>query len=250
MNAQTNPRAVVGDNNPPPFEAIKAYIEDLYEEAKNWCDGAPIETQEQADAVQTLLRTLQEAEGAADAERIKEKKPLDEQVEAIQERYAPLIADTKKVKGLTVRSIAACKQALTTWLRKQEALRIAAAEQLRKEAEAREHAAAEALRAAHQATDLAATEQAEAAVRDAQEADREARRAETARVHATGQGRAVGLRDNWIATLVDPAAALRHYMATDPESLKGWLLERGRQDVRSGKRTIPGFEVVNEPVAV
>ena len=52
-----DPRLAPGGNNPPeptPFEQSRDEIEGLYLEAKNWADGTPIETQEQADAVGRL----------------------------------------------------------------------------------------------------------------------------------------------------------------------------------------------------
>src|ERR1035438_2770785 len=92
-------RAVsVKDNQPDPFEAHKLNIEGLYMEAKNWLDGEPIANEAQAEKVQTLLRMIQEAEKAADDSRVIEKKPLDEAIAAIQDRYNPLIAPIKNKK--------------------------------------------------------------------------------------------------------------------------------------------------------
>ena len=44
-----------------PYEAIKAHIDDLYGEAKNWLDGAPIATAAQADEVARLLDLMRQA---------------------------------------------------------------------------------------------------------------------------------------------------------------------------------------------
>mgnify|MGYP006871987512 CR=1 FL=1 len=43
-----NPRAVIGGNAPPeptPFDLVCENVESVYLEAKNWLDGAAIETQ-------------------------------------------------------------------------------------------------------------------------------------------------------------------------------------------------------------
>lgn len=53
--------AKIGHNRSP-FELSKETIEDLYSEAKNWLDGEPVATQEQADEIQKLLRMIQAAE--------------------------------------------------------------------------------------------------------------------------------------------------------------------------------------------
>src|SRR5690606_8455892 len=45
-----------------PFDEVSGKIRDLYEEAHNWLDGEPIASQEQADAVQKLMRMIQAAE--------------------------------------------------------------------------------------------------------------------------------------------------------------------------------------------
>ena len=59
--------AEIGHNNPPdPFTAIKVHIDDLMTEARNWCDGAPVETQAQADEVSRLVEMFREARDAAD----------------------------------------------------------------------------------------------------------------------------------------------------------------------------------------
>jgi hypothetical protein len=251
LDTLENPRAKIGDNCPPtdPFGAIEAHINDLYDEAKNWCDGAAIENEGQAESVQTLMRMLQEAHRLADETRQKENEPFDAGKAEVQERYAPLIADTKKQVGKTVKAVAALKGALTTWLRAKELERQAEADRLRKEAEVAAQAALEASLAAHQGNDLGAIEAAETTIAEARDIELAARRVENTTAKATGMGRAVGLRDNWIATLANPREALLHYLATDPDAVRAWLSQRGQQDVRSGRRLIPGFAIENQPVA-
>jgi hypothetical protein len=250
-----NPRAQIGANNPPSdaevaFAALKTHAEGLYDEAKNFLDGAAIETQGQADAVSTLLGMIREASGDIEKARKAEVKPLDDAKAAIQERFNALIGDTKSVKGILVRATEACKAALVPWLRKQEEERRAEAERLRKEAEAKAAAAAEAARAAAAQADLQASEDAEALVKDARAALKQADRAENGKAQASGSDyRAVGLRSVWTPLLTDPAAALKHYAQRNPEALKAFLLDLAKQDVRAGIRTIPGFKVQEDRVA-
>jgi hypothetical protein len=106
-----------------------------------------------------------------------------------------------------------------------------------------------ALDAARSENNLAALGEAETFIVEARQAQTEAKRAEAAKPLVAGIERAVGLKDNWETTLTDANAALRHYKETDPDALKAWLLARAQQDVRGGKRTIPGFSIINNPVA-
>jgi hypothetical protein len=118
----------------------------LFEEAKNWLDGEPIATQGQADMVQKLLRDIQAAEKEADERRTTENEPFDAGKAEVQARYAPLIANTKTTKGLTVLAVDACKKALAPWLIKIDNENRAKAEALRKEAEEKQRIAMEAMR--------------------------------------------------------------------------------------------------------
>lgn len=197
LETAENPRAVIGGNSPPlsPFEQAEKEINDLYGECKLWLDGAIVDSQELADGIGNLLSMLRAAEARADEARIAEKKPLDEKIAEIQARYAPLIADTKALKGKTVLATAACKRALQPWLdaeqkRIQEAARIAREEADRKEQEARDTH-----RKAQQAADLEASEQAEALLAAAKKANTAANKAEKRTATAGGtMGRAIGLR--------------------------------------------------------
>lgn len=237
-----------GANNPPEptaFEAIQTHIDDLYLEAKNWLDGQPIDSQAQADEVGRLLGLIREAEKAADEQRRKENEPHDKAKAEVQARYAPLIADTKAVRGKTVLAAEACKRALAPWLEKVEAEKRAAAEAARREAEEKARIAAEAARAAAGTADLEALEQAEAMVKEAKQARTDANRADNDRAHAAGHGRAVTLRTHYTPVLTDGVTALMHFYGTRKEEIEGFLTRLAEAEVRAGKRQIPGF-IVNE----
>jgi hypothetical protein len=245
MDAQAK-EAVIGDNNPPeptPFEKVSERIDDLWTEAKNWLDGSKVTTETEASAVSKLLDDFRKAEKEADEARKDEVKPYDEAKAAVQAKYAPLIADTKAVKGRTVIAIDACKKALAPYLAAKEAEREAAAKKARDEAEAKQRAALEAMRAAQEANDLEQREAAEAALQDAKRADKAATRIESTKTHATGGARAVGLRTSYAPVLTDATEAARHYWLTRRADMEAFLLDQARKDVAAGVRKIPGFDI-------
>lgn len=245
--AETDPApAPVGHNaktEPKTFAEIKAHIEDLYLEAKNWLDGKPIETQPQADEVSRLKGMIVEAAAQAEKMRRAENEPFDTGKAEVQARYAELISDTKGLRGKTVLARAACERALTPWLVKLDKERQAVAEAARAEAEAKRKAAEEAARSA----DLRRSEQAEEIFAAAKAADREATSIERGRA-AVGGGeyRRTILRDNWTAELTDGMAALRHLWQTRRADLEAFALRCAMEDVRAGKREVPGFRIWND----
>lgn len=244
--AVANPRAVIGGNNPPdPFAAIEVHVTDLMVEAKNWCDGSAIENQAQADAVARLIDDFRAAQKAADDARKEEARPFDEGKAAVQEKYATLIADTKAQKGQIVRALEALKATLTPWLQRLERERREAEDAARKGAAEKARVAAEAMRATD-ASDLAGREAAESLVGAAEDAAAEAARIGREKSQAKGDGRAIGLRRHYRAEMTDRKAALIHYAGARPDDLVCLLQRLADEDVRSGKRRIPGFNVIEE----
>lgn len=238
-------RLGIGGNNPPeptPHDAFTAHIEDLFTEASNFLDGEPIASEGQANAVSALLDQIRKAGKDADACRAAEKKPHDDAGKAVQAKWKPLLDKADL-------AVNAAKKALAPWLMKVEEENRAKAEAARKEAEAKAQAARDALAAAD-TSNLAAQAEAEALVKEAAKAEKVATKAEGAKAHATGGARAVGLRSYFYPELLDPALALAHYRATQPGALRGFLVELAKTDVLNGTRTIPGFEVIEERVAV
>jgi hypothetical protein len=227
------------------YEAIEVHIRDLYEEAKNWADGVPIQTEEQAESVSTLLRRLQEAARLADDERKREAAPYDEAKAEIQARYNLLIGNNNKVQGLTVKADSALRHLLGPWLKAKEVERERAAAQARAEAAAAAKAAQE---AAREVANLDQVEAAEESYQDAKEAAARAKRLEDDRARVRGEGRAAKLKDHWVPKLVDGQAAVRHYWQTRRSDMERALMTLAQEEVRlSNKRQIPGFEIVNEP---
>lgn len=256
---EPNPRAVIGGNAPPeptPLEplvggyaAIEVHITDLLVEVRNWADGQAAETQAQADEISRLIDSLRKAEKAADDARVAEKKPLDEQIAAIQDRYNVWIAPLKNKKpGKIPVAIEALKAALKPYLDKLEAAKRAEAERIRKAAEEAAAQAAEAARAAATSANIEEREAAEDLVSAAADLEAQAKRAEKDKAHATGGSRAMGLRTVYRAVLVNRGEALRHYAVTQPDELVALLQRLADQDVRRSIRSIPGFNVVAESV--
>jgi hypothetical protein len=235
--------------NARPYDLICEHIEELYAEAKNFADGEPITTPGQAEAVQTLMRQIQQAEKAADAERVKENEPYDAGKAEVQARYAPLIGNTKAVKGKTVQAVEALKSCLAPWLKKLDDEQKAKAEAARLVAERAIQDAADAMRLA-QSANLSDREEAEAKVQEAQAAQKAAKEAENARPQASGFGRAATLRTTYKAVLVDAQVAAGAYWKRDPSAFNAFLQKLADADVASGRRDIPGFDVVEEKAVV
>lgn len=233
--------AMLGHNNPPEptaFDAFTVHIGDLFEEAKNHLDSEGIATQAQADAVSKLLDMIRTASKDADKARVEEKKPHDDAAKAVQARWKPLLDKCDLATD-------ACKKALAPYLRRLDEEKRAKEEAARKEAEEKALLAAEAMRAAA-VDDLSAREAAEALEAEAKKAQVEATKAANDKAHAKGGARAAGLRTYYHPELVSPSEALRHYVATNPEAVKAFLLSLAEVDVRNGKHQIPGFDVISE----
>jgi hypothetical protein len=228
--------------NATPFMLLSEHIEELFCEAKNHADGEPIATPGQAEAVQTLLRQIQAAKKAADAERVKENAPFDAGKAEVQARYSTLIGDTKSGKGKAVLAEDVLKAHLLPWQIKLADEQRAAAEAARAEAQRLADLAA----AAHQAAaanDLQAREDAEALVSNAKSAEKAAKAAETARPQVTGQGRAATLRTSYRAVMCDAQVAAGGYWKRDPAAFTAFLQSLADADVAAGRRDIPGFTI-------
>ncbi|QWY83615.1 hypothetical protein [Rhizobium phage RHph_X2_26] len=234
-----NPRAVIGGNKPPQ-EAVFERINDLYEEAKNWADGAGVETQEQHDAVTKLDEMLAAAGKEADELRTDEKKPLDEKVKEIQDRFNPFI---QPKKGKVDRARAALKETLTAY-------RVKEAERKAAEARARQEAADLAMRQAQAAMksssgNLDAREEAEELAAEAKQAQRDANRA------TRDAGKGNGLRTVTTVTLNDdPELGLDWAFSKDAARFYRLAEEMATEHQRITKCShLDGFTIKTEKVA-
>jgi hypothetical protein len=234
--------------NATPFDLIADHLEDLIAEARNFADGEPVSNQGQADAVSALIENLRIAAKDADAERVRENKPHDDAKAAVQAKYAPLIADPKnKNPGKVWKAIDALKACLQPYLAKLDAEKREAERVAREAADKAAKDAADAMRAAA-ADDLQAREQAEALIADAEAAQKAAKAAAGDKAHATGGSRAMGLRSVWKAELKDAQIAAGFFWKRDPSVFNAFLQKLADEDVRAGKRSIPGFDVTEARV--
>lgn len=240
--------ATVGHNNPPsPFDEIKTRIEDLYDEAKQWLDGEPVTTQDQANALNTLETRIREAAKEAEALRKSEVKPFDDAKAEIQERFNTLIGETKTVTGKTVMAIAAIKGALKPYLLELDRIQREAAAKARAEAEKAEQTALVAMQT-RSADNLAEREEAERLLTEAKAMDAAASKAEAAKAHAKGDGRATGLRSVWKAQMESQRDSAAWAWNAHREELMAFVQSLADKDVRAGARAIPGFTIIEEKV--
>lgn len=242
----------IGDNNPPPptpFEAIQQEILDLYDEAKNWCDGEPITTPGQAESIGKLRDMIRAAEKRAEELRVELVKPLDTAKKEIQDRFNPLI---QKDKGKTSMAKAACNQALAPYLKKLDDEQRERSLELARLAEQRQAEAAAAARVAAQTGNLEHMEKAEELIDAAKDTEKVAKLADKAKPQVAGLNKAIGMKSVFRAEMTNPGAALAHYRARNPGELKEWLREMARKDVAAGLHypadAIPGFTIIEDRV--
>lgn len=227
--------ATIGHNNPPAYIEAFAEIDDLYGEAKNWADGEPITNEEMHDAVTKLYDGLHDAGKRADALRVDDKKPLDDAVKAIQDRFNPYVQPKKGKVDLGKAALGDLLAAWRTAVAKKKADEAAAA---RAEAD---RIAAEA-QAAMQASrgNLEEREKAEALLQEAKAHERHARRTDKAATTGTG------LRSYWVATLEDADAGLDWAYGRSPERFTALVQDMANEAVRGGVRSVPGFAVTED----
>lgn len=94
-----------GEEDESSFDGLKDRIEDLARDAQKLIDAGPAADQSAADRASDLANRLAELQKTADAARAAEKKPLDEQVAAVQAKWKPLLgaADIyKRIKAAVI----------------------------------------------------------------------------------------------------------------------------------------------------
>lgn len=253
--AEFNPQAVrvidkthnqppANDNvepEPTPFDLIKHEIEDLFMEASNFCDGEAIADEATAAAITELHDRIHAAGKRADDLRVEEKAPLDEKVKALQAKYAPLISDTKAIKGKVVLGKEACQTLLTPWRTAKAKAASAEAARIAQEAAAATRAAQEAIRAS--SGNLGARVEAEELLAHSASLTKQAARADKQATTGTG------LRTVWRAELVDMEAALDWWYGEKPEEFTALVQRLADSAVAAGVRKVPGFNVVEDKIA-
>lgn len=225
----------IGHNMPPRHEAFAMALEDVRLEAGNFLDGAPVETQEQADAIGKIISAAKKIKKDADLARKEDKEPHLEAGRAVDTNYKPVLDTCDTI-------VTAAQKPLTVYLNK------LAAEQAEVERKAREEAdrkAQEAI-AAQRACEgnVEAIERAKTLQREADEAEKAAKRAGKAKAHVTGVDRAVGLRTYDVVTVTDARAALLWIAKNDKTALDAFVADYARRF--GSARMIDGVTVTQE----
>lgn len=214
----------IGRNAPPDdFAMLKDNIEDVARQAAKWLQGVgEIVSQENADKAANYREALNKLKKKADACRKEEKEPLAEQVKAVDGKYNPLI-------HIADQTAVTLRDALTAFMRKQEAEARRIAEEERKRQEAERKALAE------QDIALATLEPELPAPPPA------------AKIQAGGQfGRKTGFRTVKRTEITDYPAALA-FFKDNPEVRA--LIQKLADKVTKVGGTVPGVEVKEERVA-
>lgn len=227
-------------NEPSPFDALRINLDDLLIEARNWCDGEPAKTQEQVDAIAKLDGDLHEAAKALEAWRVEQKKPLDEQIQAIQDKANVYLAPLKnKVPGKVPVARDALAAVKRPFLLAEEDRLEAIRQKAREEAEAAAEAAALAMRQASAAS-LEEREKADALAQAAEQAQALAKQADKAKAHAHGGGRAQGLRTRVVAEITDLRQAVSFYWLENSEPFRLLAQKLADDDARQNRRVAEG----------
>lgn len=225
----SNPRAVVGGNNPPdPIDAALAPYGDAIAEAENWLDGSPVETEDQMKAVDAIIKEIRSAKG--DLERAKKSAtaPLHDAWKAEIARWKPTEDDiARRLKGLAA-VVDPFKRKLAE--EKEAAKRAAYEEARRKEREAEEAA-----RNAN-AADYEVTTEAERLKSEAIEAKKAA--------SAANRDTVKGLRTVTRYEIKDHRAALHDIARTDRDAITAFIEDYVRRNHKD--RDIKGVRVWQE----
>lgn len=230
MDNTTNPRATIGHNRTP-AELIFDEIADLYETAKDFCDGIAVNDQDTADALTKIMEDIHDAGKRAESIRVTEKEPHLAAGRAVDALFKPVLDKVKLGKD-------ACAALLAPWRKRLADEAALATKKLREEADAKAAAA----RAAMQTTvgNLAEREKAESLAKEAKALDQIARKADN---------KPTGLVTRWTAKLVDEDVALDWAFTRDKTRFIETVQAIADAAVRMGLHTIPGFVVTEEKVA-
>lgn len=223
--------AMLGHNLPPdPIDEALAPFDAAREEAENWLDGTPVETEAQMKSVDALIKDMKSAKKAVEAAEESATKPLYDVWKAEKARFKPTLDDLDRiVKGL-VATVDAFKRKLA-----------AEKEAARKEAERK---AWEETRKAEEAARTAAANDIDAqrAAAEQMAAAEEAQRLAMAAKNDTVKG----LRTYTVYEITDGTACARWIWQNDREAILSWM----QSYVERSKATIDGVSVRTEKRAV
>lgn len=207
-----NDRAVIGANNPPPYDpdVLAKHTQAasaLAAEAAPWLNKGEVESETEASQLNDVIAKARKLYKNAEDARKAEKQPHMDASKAVDTAFAVAVSALEK----TATSL---KPIMTKWLQKVEAEKRAEAE---RQAEIARKAKEEADRLAAQAAasnDAMAAAQAEAAQKEAAKLDTAATRASKVKANvgsATGGGRSMALRTVTTAQIDNFNLVYRHF---------------------------------------
>ncbi len=209
MNAPTK----LSNNPPDPIDDALAPYGDVISEAENWLDGSPVESEDQMNAVDALIKGIKAARKAVGNAEESEAKPIYDQWKAAKARFAPTLDDLDRITKGLVSIVDAFKRKLAA--EKAEAERKA-----RAEAERTMREAQEAIRAA-----VVGDIEAQRAAAEAEVAAKEAARA----AQAASKDTVKGLRSVTKYEITDHRALLNYIAREVREDLTAFIEEWARK---------------------
>ncbi len=205
----------IGHNNPPdPIDEINASHEAAREEAENWLDGSPVESEDQMKAVDALRKACRVWRQELESGQKSASAPLHDAWKAELARWKPSIDDAKRIEAGLV-------SAVDDFKRKLAAEKAEAERKARAEAEAKAQAAREAAMAADAANIDAQRE----AARLQAEADAAQKAAAKAAKDTVG-----GLRTVTRYEITDHRALLNWIAKNDRDALTAFIEEYARKE--------------------
>lgn len=248
-----NPRAVMGDNAPPPpspydlevFDKHQTKAREFADAAGAWLDLKTIETEEQATKLTDFVNGARGVSKEIDEARKTAKKPHDDAGKLVQKAYVPLIEMVDE-SGKKVSVMQA------DWIRRENARLEAIRIEEQKKAAAEKEQAERDLAAAEARNDIAGATEAAATLKTVtKEEKRAAKPVKASAGSATGGGRKMTLRKSYSARLTDVRLAFARYKG-HPDVAE--VFERlATQEIRAmtGEKAAPaGFELVEKEAAV
>lgn len=220
----------IGDNNPPPFEALSLHIEDLFTLVSDSTSGGKVENDDQESALDELLDDFRKARKKADGERAAEKKPHDDAAKVVQARWKPLLdrcdAASSEIKSL-----------LTPYRSAKQKAKDDAAAKAREDAAAKLEEARKAIQASD---DLEQRFEAEEQLKLAEKQAKVANKVDRS---------ATGLRTVWHAEITDRKAALVFLIQKWPERFEALIQDMADTEAHGARSPIPGILYKEEKVA-
>jgi septal ring factor EnvC (AmiA/AmiB activator) len=215
----TNPRATIGDNNPPdPIDLALEPYADILAEVEHWLDGETVKDAGQLKDTDKLLKELKAARKAVDVARDEYTKPLHEVWKAEVARWKPTQDDLDRQVKCLVSAQAPYKEQLAAEKERArlEAQRIAD-ETAQKAREAAEQARSASIAEQRAADDLLA---------QAEEAKKQAARASKDTVK--------GMRTVQVYEIKDFKAALYWIAKNDKPAMTDFIAEYVRTHFKTG----------------